>query len=151
VSSPGVVAHAFNPSTREAEADGFLSSRPAWSTKWVPGYTEKPCLEKQKPKKKKKRISVMEKCRYFTSAGFCVWILPPWLIWSLPIFMPTGFLKKGKRNPYDFEDWFWWGNQTHCTWPLPPASLLHRCLRSMHKEVMISWGRGYWFMLRSES
>jgi hypothetical protein len=30
---PGVVAHAFNPSTREAETGGFLSSRPAWSTK----------------------------------------------------------------------------------------------------------------------
>jgi hypothetical protein len=28
----GVVVHAFNPSTREAEAGGFLSSRPAWST-----------------------------------------------------------------------------------------------------------------------
>jgi hypothetical protein len=27
-----VVAHAFNPSTWEAEAGGFLSSRPAWST-----------------------------------------------------------------------------------------------------------------------
>jgi hypothetical protein len=27
-----VVAHAFNPSTREAEAGRFLSSRPAWST-----------------------------------------------------------------------------------------------------------------------
>jgi hypothetical protein len=25
----GMVAHAFNPSTREAEAGGFLSSRPA--------------------------------------------------------------------------------------------------------------------------
>jgi hypothetical protein len=32
-----VVAHAFNSSTWEAEAGGFLSSRPAWSTKWVPG------------------------------------------------------------------------------------------------------------------
>jgi major histocompatibility complex class I len=30
---PDVVAHAFNPSTGEAEAGGFLSSRPAWSTK----------------------------------------------------------------------------------------------------------------------
>jgi hypothetical protein len=32
---PGVVAHAFNPSTWEAEAEAgrFLSSRPAWSTK----------------------------------------------------------------------------------------------------------------------
>jgi hypothetical protein len=28
-----VVAHAFNPSTREVEAGGFLSWRPAWSTK----------------------------------------------------------------------------------------------------------------------
>jgi hypothetical protein len=50
----GMVAQGFNPSTREAEADGFLSSRPAWSTKWVQdnqGYTEKPCLEKPKEKK----------------------------------------------------------------------------------------------------
>jgi hypothetical protein len=29
---PGVVTHTFNPSTREAEAGGFLSLRPAWST-----------------------------------------------------------------------------------------------------------------------
>jgi major histocompatibility complex class I len=28
----GVVAHAFDPSTWEAEAGGFLSLRPAWST-----------------------------------------------------------------------------------------------------------------------
>jgi hypothetical protein len=28
----GVVVHAFNPSTWEAEAGKFLSSRPAWST-----------------------------------------------------------------------------------------------------------------------
>jgi hypothetical protein len=27
-----VVVHAFNPRTWEAEAGGFLSSRPAWST-----------------------------------------------------------------------------------------------------------------------
>jgi hypothetical protein len=35
--SQAVVAHAFNPSTWEAEAGGFLSSRPAWSTERVPG------------------------------------------------------------------------------------------------------------------
>jgi hypothetical protein len=34
---PGVVVHSFNPSTQEAEAGGFLSSRPAWSTELVPG------------------------------------------------------------------------------------------------------------------
>jgi hypothetical protein len=32
-----MVAHAFNPSTWEAETGGFLSSRPAWSTERVPG------------------------------------------------------------------------------------------------------------------
>ena len=47
-----VVANAFNPSTQEAEAGGFLSSRPAWSTEFQDsqGYTEKPCLEKTKQK-----------------------------------------------------------------------------------------------------
>jgi hypothetical protein len=29
---PGVLVHAFNPSTWEAEAGRFLSLRPAWST-----------------------------------------------------------------------------------------------------------------------
>jgi hypothetical protein len=33
----GMVAHAFDPSTLEAEAGRFLSLRPSWSTKWVPG------------------------------------------------------------------------------------------------------------------
>jgi hypothetical protein len=52
-----VVAHAFNPSTWEAEAGRFLVLRPAWSTKWVPGqlglYRE--TLSRQNQKKKKKR------------------------------------------------------------------------------------------------
>ena len=30
---PGMVAHTFDSSTQEAEAGGFLSLRPAWSTK----------------------------------------------------------------------------------------------------------------------
>jgi major histocompatibility complex class I len=34
-----VMVHAFNPSTWEAEAGGFLSSRPAWSTKSVSGQS----------------------------------------------------------------------------------------------------------------
>jgi hypothetical protein len=38
---PGVVAHTFNnPSTWEAEAGRFLSSRLPWSTEWVPGQLE---------------------------------------------------------------------------------------------------------------
>jgi hypothetical protein len=52
-----VVAHAFNPSTWEAEASGFLSSRPAWSTKRVPGQPElyRETLSQKKEEKKKKR------------------------------------------------------------------------------------------------
>jgi hypothetical protein len=41
----GVVAHAFNPSTREAETE-FQDSQ---------GYTEKPCLKKKKEKKRKEK------------------------------------------------------------------------------------------------
>jgi hypothetical protein len=44
-----VVAHAFNPSTWETEADGFLSSRPARATQ------RKPVSKNQKQKKKKKK------------------------------------------------------------------------------------------------
>jgi hypothetical protein len=52
-----VVAHAFNPSTWEAEAGRFLSSRPAWSTKRVPGqpglYRETLSQKIKKTKNKK--------------------------------------------------------------------------------------------------
>jgi hypothetical protein len=48
-----MVAHAFNPSTWEAEAGGFLQSEFQDSQ----SYTEKPCLEK--PKKKKKVAVLM--------------------------------------------------------------------------------------------
>ena len=34
-----MVAHAFNPSTREAEPGEFLNSMSAWSTKWVLGQS----------------------------------------------------------------------------------------------------------------
>jgi hypothetical protein len=55
-----VVVHAFNPSTWEAEAGEFLGSRPAWSTKWVPGqpglYRETLSQKTKKKKKKKKKI-----------------------------------------------------------------------------------------------
>ena len=52
---PVPVAHAFNPSTLEAEAGGSsVGSRPAWSTEQVPGqsgiHIEEPCLEKQNNK-----------------------------------------------------------------------------------------------------
>jgi hypothetical protein len=46
----------LNPSTWEAEADGFLNSRPAWLQSEFQDsqdYTEKPCLNKQTNKTKK--------------------------------------------------------------------------------------------------
>jgi hypothetical protein len=55
-----VVVHAFNPSTWQAEAGGFLNSRPAWSTKLVPGeqeiYRETLSWKKKKEERKKKII-----------------------------------------------------------------------------------------------
>jgi hypothetical protein len=47
-----MVAHAFNPSTPEAEAGRYLSSRPAWSTKRVPGQ---PRLYRETLTRKKKK------------------------------------------------------------------------------------------------
>jgi hypothetical protein len=50
--------HAFNPSTWEAEAGRFLSSRPVWSTEWVPGQSElyrETLSRKTKNKKKRER------------------------------------------------------------------------------------------------
>jgi hypothetical protein len=51
---PRGMVHTFNPTTWEAEAGGFLSSRTAWSISKFQdsqGYTEKPPKEKQKPQK----------------------------------------------------------------------------------------------------
>ena len=56
---PGMVAHAFNPSTWEAKAGKFLSSRPAWSTEWVPGHpglhTQRNPVSKNNNKNKKQK------------------------------------------------------------------------------------------------
>jgi hypothetical protein len=52
-----VVAHAFNPSTGEAEAVGFLSLRPAYkvSSRTARAIQRNPVSRNQKKKKKKKR------------------------------------------------------------------------------------------------
>jgi hypothetical protein len=63
-----VVAHAFNLSTWEVEAGGFLISRWAWSTEWAPGqpglHRETLSLKIPKKKKKKERKKRKEKKRY---------------------------------------------------------------------------------------
>jgi hypothetical protein len=60
-----VVAHAFNPSTLEAEAGGFLSSRPASEVQDSQGYTEKPCLEKKKNQTKQNKKKTKTKTKNF--------------------------------------------------------------------------------------
>jgi hypothetical protein len=80
---PGMVVHAFNPSTREAEAGRFLSSRPAWSTKRVPGQPglHRETLSRKTNKQTNKR---------FLSHGNCevrgIWVEVP--IWSHPAWKP---------------------------------------------------------------
>jgi hypothetical protein len=52
---PGVVVHAFNPSTWEAEAGGFwVRGQPGLQSEFQDSqnYTEKPCLKKQQQQKK---------------------------------------------------------------------------------------------------
>jgi hypothetical protein len=54
------VAHAFNPSTWEAEAGGFLSSRPAWSTessRTVRATQRNPVLKKKKVNDRAREMS----------------------------------------------------------------------------------------------
>ena len=60
--SQAVVAQAFNPSTTwEAEAGGFLSSRPAWSTKRDRTARAIQRNLSRKAKKKKKELCVKRK------------------------------------------------------------------------------------------
>jgi hypothetical protein len=51
-----VMAHAFKPSTQEAEAGGFLSSRPAWSTEWIP---EQPGLQRETLTREKTKRTIL--------------------------------------------------------------------------------------------
>ena len=50
------MAHAFNPSTWVAEAGRFLSSRPAWCTKWDLGQ---PGLHRETLSGEKKRRGLL--------------------------------------------------------------------------------------------
>jgi hypothetical protein len=70
-----VVVHAFNPSTREAEAGRFLSSRPGLQNEFQDsqGYKEKSCLEKSNTKKKKKKKGKVKQKKIHNHHMYC-WI-----------------------------------------------------------------------------
>jgi hypothetical protein len=88
ISNWTVVVHAFNPSIWEWEVGRFLSLRPAWSIKWVPGqpglhretlYQKnknkiKKNQQQQKnnqPNKQKNHIILAEFWRGFSHFHFC--------------------------------------------------------------------------------
>ena len=54
-----MVVHTFNPSTWEANAGGFLSSRPSWSTDWVLGHPrlDRETLSQNKQTNKQTKIT----------------------------------------------------------------------------------------------
>jgi hypothetical protein len=54
------VAHTFSPCALEAEAGGFLSLRPAWSTEWVPGQ---PGLHRETLSRKNKNNNKKKKTK----------------------------------------------------------------------------------------
>jgi hypothetical protein len=66
------LAHAFNPSTQEAEAGGFLSSRPACLEK----TNKKTKKQKQKKRRRRRRKKAYTKKVYlkfnFVSYTFCL-------------------------------------------------------------------------------
>ena len=80
-----VVAHVFNPSIWETEAGRFLSSRPAWSTEWVPGQSglhRETLSQKTKTKTKQNKTSQMLYICLMLSEdtmGCCMWLIPTFL------------------------------------------------------------------------
>ena len=65
-----MVAHALIPSIWEAEAGGFLSSRPAWSTEWVP---RQPGLHRETLSRKTKNQPNKQKIVSSPSHCWCLW------------------------------------------------------------------------------
>jgi hypothetical protein len=87
-----VVAHAFNPSTREAEVDGFLSLRTTWSTKWVPVH---PGLHRETLSRKNHKTTTTTKQtkQNVTLTTGCFGALLKWVPSWAPCFFPPQLTK----------------------------------------------------------
>jgi hypothetical protein len=86
-----VVAQAFIPSTREAEAGEFPSLRPAWSTKWVPGQPglHRETLSRKTKTKTNKQTKTPQKTK---SSGHYIYIFFFFtLLWFYGYSMDTFF------------------------------------------------------------
>ena len=117
-----MVVHVFNPSTWEAEAGGFLSSRIAWSTEWVPGllglYRETLSWKtkgKKKKKERKKRLKtplVPSTLYFYVLVGLLRESLPRlvWTSWSsASTFWIPGFLLWSVSMPSLLKVWGGYG------------------------------------------
>ena len=100
-----VVTHACNPSTWEAEALRFLSSRPAWSTEWVqgqPGLHRETLSRKKTKQNKTKKEYGPENGMTRTQVGSQRWRSSEWVWLRSSVFMiwlcSSGFL-------WDFYQW----------------------------------------------
>jgi hypothetical protein len=171
-SSWAVVAHAFNPSTWEAETGGFLSLRPlrpAWSTEWVP---EQQVLHKEKQTKKKKK---KDKSKIYASWSMDDFsrqfncqktiLICSLLIYAISYFI--AFLLRGQRlKSYCIKNlkrrregliFIWahlnWGNKTHKIAQLRSNSKEHamkenRSFRLKTAEINDTYAHR-WFLLWS--
>jgi hypothetical protein len=68
-----VVAHAFNPSTQEAEAGGSLSLKAAWSTGSVPGQPRLETLSQNKSKQPTNKQKNKAKRKSQTRTRHWIW------------------------------------------------------------------------------
>jgi hypothetical protein len=115
-SRAGVVAHTFNPSTREAEAGGFLSSRSAWSTKWVPGqpglYREtlsQKQTNKQTKKKETKDVLLYTFLLFKMTTPYLLPMIKTYL-WQYPGATETislGYIQCKKPKPWREKESHW--------------------------------------------
>lgn len=72
---PALVAHAFTPSTQEAEVGGFLCSRSGWFKHWVPGQDSQNTTESIIYFKRKQKDVELNYCSNFFmgSIQFNLW------------------------------------------------------------------------------
>jgi hypothetical protein len=97
------VVNTFNPSTWEAEAGGFLSSRPAWSTEWVPGQ---PGLYRETLSQKTKKLIIIIIIIIIIYVCVCIYI---YIYMYIYIYIHTHIhtyfekLKLQKTNSYKFR------------------------------------------------
>jgi hypothetical protein len=95
-----MVAHVFNFSTWEAEAGRFLSSRPAWSTEWVPGQ---PGLHRETLCLKTKKNTHMHTSRKHKSLKCLAKYLHSVWAWKRYMSITTGTCKLRKETTEDAE------------------------------------------------